>query len=135
MNNIKEEVKGFWNKNKGKIIFGAKCLAVGFGIGFVKGGVDMLAAINYKEKVNFYYKIGAMFNTIDANIDDLSSKLPECDPAAFLRHIKDDDLILNELRNRTYDHIYIDETDIGKDVVEIMKDILDNHWRADGYEC
>lgn len=134
MNNIKEEAKGFWNKNKGKIIFGAKCLAVGFGIGFVKGGIDMLAAINQRNDASDY-TVRAMFNTIDAKMDDLSSKLPACDPAAFLKTIKNDDYILDELRNRTYDHIYIDETDIGKDVVEIMKDVLDNHWRADGYEC
>ena len=134
MNNIKEEAKVFWNKNKSKIIFGAKCLAVGFGIGFVKGGIDMLAATNYKEKMNIYYKIGAMFNTIDAQMEDLSSKIPECDPELFLRNIKNDDLLLNELRRRYYNEIDICSEDIGKGVVDIMEDVLDNHWRAEGYE-
>lgn len=134
MNNIKEEAKVFWNKNKSKIIFGAKCLAVGFGIGFVKGGIDMLAATNYKEKMNIYYKIGAMFNTMDAKMEDLTSKIPECDPELFLRNIKNDDLLLNELRNRYYNEIDICSEDIGKGVVDIMEDVLDNHWRADGYE-
>ena len=136
MNNIKEEVKGFWNKNKSKIIFGAKCLAVGFGIGFVKGGIDMLAATNYKEKMNIYYKIGAMFNTMDAKMEDLTSKVPECDPAVFLKTIKNDDLLLNELRDRCYNEITVyDEGIKRRGVVDIMEDVLNNHWRAEGYEC
>lgn len=120
MENIKEEVKGFWNKNRSKIIFGAKCLAVGFGIGFVKGIIT-----------ESKYGNNGLLYTISEKLDDVCDP----DPATFLRRIKDDDLFLNELRNRTYDYIFINEEDVGKNVVDIMKDVLDNHWRPDGYEC
>lgn len=124
MNNIKEEAKVFWNKNKGKIIFGAKCLAVGFGIGFVKGYITNDKNSNKD-----------MFYQITNRLDNLISKLPECDPEVFLRTIKNDDLLLNELRRRYYNEIDVCSEDIGKGVVDIMEDVLDNHWRAEGYEC
>ena len=34
---MKEKLKIFWNDNKDKIIFAAKCYLVGFAIGFIKG--------------------------------------------------------------------------------------------------
>lgn len=123
MNNIKEEVKGFWNKNKSKIIFGAKCLGVGFGIGFVKGYIT-----NDKDSNK------DIFYQITNRLDKLTSKLPEYDPELFLRTIKNDDLLLNELRHRYYNEIDICSEDVGKGVVDIMEDVLDNHWRAEGYE-
>lgn len=123
MNNIKEEVKGFWNKNKSKIIFGAKCLGVGFGIGFVKGYIT-----NDKDSNK------DIFYQITNRLDNLTSKLPEYDPELFLRTIKNDDLLLNELRRRYYNEIDICREDVGKGVVDIMEDVLDNHWRAEGYE-
>ena len=124
MNNIKEEAKGFWNKNKSKIIFGAKCLAVGFGIGFVKG---IITESKYGNNVLLY--------TMSEKLDKIYDYIPYLSTKDFLRGIKDDDLLLNELHNRAYDGIIINEEDVGKDVVEVMKDVLDNHWRADGYEC
>lgn len=124
MNNIKEEAKVFWNKNKGKIIFGTKCLAVGFGIGFVKGIIT-----------ESKYGNNGLLYTMSEKLDRIYDYIPYLSTKDFLRGIKDDDLLLNELRNRTYDGILISEEDVGKDVIEIMKDVLDNHWRADGYEC
>lgn len=124
MNNIKEEAKRFWNKNKSKIIFGAKCLGVGFGIGFVKGIIT-----------ESKYGNNGLLYTMSEKLDRIYDYIPYLSTKDFLRGIKDDDLLLNELRNRTYDGILISEEDVGKDVIEIMKDILDNHWRAYGYEC
>lgn len=124
MSNIKEEAKVFWNNNKGKIIFGAKCLAVGFGIGFVKGYIT-----NDKDSNK------DIFYQITNRLDKLTLKLPEYDPELLLRNIKNDDLLLNELRRRYYNEIDICSEDIGKGVVDIMEDVLDNHWRPEGYEC
>lgn len=123
MNNIKEEAKVFWNKNKGKIIFGAKCLGIGFGIGFIKG---MVAMSNASDR--------GMFGVLSDKIDTLSSKFPEQDPVTFLKKIDNDDLLLNELRRRYYNEIDICSEDIGKGVVDIMEDVLNNHWRPEGYE-
>lgn len=124
MNNIKEEAKGFWNKNRDKIIFGAKCLGVGFGIGFVKGIIT-----------ESKYGNNGILYTMSEKLDRIYDYIPYLSTKDFLRGIKDDDLLLNELRNRTYDGILISEEDVGKDVIEIMKDVLYNHWRPEGYEC
>ena len=124
MNNFKEEAKVFWNKNKGKIIFGAKCLGVGFGIGFVKGMITMANASDR-----------GIISELSDKFDTLASKLPEHDPVAFLKKIDNDDLLLNELRRRYYNEIEVCTDDGRKGVIDIMKDVLDNHWRAEGYEC
>ena len=105
--------KEFWKDNKDKIIFGAKCVAVGFGIGFIKG---VICESNNDASV------------INRLLDEKQ------DPAAFLSSIEDDDYILDELRNRMYNEIKVPYGDHLTGVVDVMKDVLDNHWREDGYE-
>lgn len=106
-------IKEFWKDNKDKIIFGAKCVTIGFGIGFIKGVI---------------YESNSDALVINRLLDEKK------DPAAFLRSIEDDDYILDELRNRMYNEIKVPDGNHLTGVVDVMKDTLDNHWREEGYE-
>lgn len=120
---MKDKVKKFWGENKEKLMFGGRCLAIGVGIGLIKGIVIGGKAYSY-----------GSCTILSSKLDELTAKLPECDPVIFLKSIKNDDLLLNELRNRMYNEITVCADDVGKGVVDIMQDVLDNHWRVDGYE-
>lgn len=117
-------IKEFWKDNKDKIIFGAKCVAVSFGIGF------NCAAIGFGNGFikGMKYESSSYASVINRLLDEKQ------DPAAFLSSIEDDDYILDELRNRMYNEIKVPYGDHLTGVVDVMKDVLDNHWREDGYE-
>lgn len=121
---MKDKVKKFWGENKEKLIFGVKCVAVGFGIGLIKGIVAGGKAYSY-----------GGYAMLSSKLDEIATKLPDCDPVIFLKSVKNDDLLLNELRDRMYNEITVCADDVGKGVVDVMQDlkyipqhfVLDNH--------
>ena len=68
----------FWNKNKKDIKIGAKCLLVGFGIGFIKG-VIMETKLNVEILERVPKAIDDVYLSFD-NFEDLKKCLATLDP-------------------------------------------------------
>ena len=104
-----EKLKIGWEDNKDKFIFGAKCLAVGLGIGFIKGMIS-------ESKYSF------------DRISDLSERLINVSNNKFkdiINSIPDSDL-LNELRERGYNDYEVMDDGKMRGLIDIAENILED---------
>lgn len=89
---FKEEINDWWDENKTKIKFGAKCLALGLGIGFIKG---VLTTNKLHER------------NLSAMIDRLPPDETDC-KNYIITHIDEFDSFIKE--EKQYSHDYLEES-------------------------